>query len=427
MTIIVTHHKKQKRIAIVGSGLTGVSTAYFLARAGFEVTVLERHANVAEEATLGNSGLLAPCVAQPLVLPGIASTVFSNLFDSDPPILLKSGLSPTHWHWLRKSRRACRDAFARNRQSLMRLSAYGQMLTLQVQQQYVLRQENSQGLLHLFRRQADADRCTAFQDSQQFELPRHSIREMKDITRIEPAIRSTTPIAGAMYYPQDTTGNCVLFVKQLRAIARSLNVQFHFSRSVRAIHPERDGRVSIDVAGNVDAAGSILTVDGVVLAAGMQNMHLLKPLGMALPLYPVQSYNAMATVRNLDEAPVTALFDDTYRVAITRAGNRIRVSGLLGFLPYTESPHARAIGSLLKVINDYYPDAANFNTARLWSSTFALQPNGMPLVGATMHDNIFINTGHGAHGWAAAVGSARLLADVMAGRKTEIDSDGLLL
>lgn len=424
----MTHNKKRKRIAIIGGGLAGVSTAYFLARVGFAVTVLERCANVAEEATLGNSGLLAPCAAQPLTLPGIASTAFSSLFDSDPPILLKFGLDPAHWHWMHKSRRACRDAFALNKQSLMRLSAYGQMLTLQVQKQYALKQENSRGLLHLFRRQTDADRCTALQDGlQQFELPRHDIGEAQDIARIEPAMQPATPIAGAMYYPQDTTGNCVLFVKQLRAIARSLDVQFHFSRSVRAIHPERGGRVSIDVASSVDATSSALTVDGVVLAAGIQNMSLLKPLGISLPLYPVQSYNAMATVRNADEAPVTALFDDTYRVAITRAGNRIRVSGLLGFLPHTEPPHAKATGSLLKVVNDYYPNAANFNTARFWSSTFALQPNGMPLVGGALHDNIFINTGHGVHGWAAAVGAARLLADAMEGRETEIDSNGLLL
>jgi len=421
----VTHNKTLKQIAIVGGGLSGVTTAYFLARAGFEVAVLERRANVAEEATFGNSGLLAPCAVQPLVLPGIIRTALSNLFKAEPPILVKSGFNPSRWRWVHKSRREYRDYFSLNKQRLTRLSAYGQMLTQQLQEQYALEQENSQGLLHLFRQQADADRCAAIQDSlNQFELPRHSIKGAA-IREVEPAFQSETPIAGAMYYPGDTAGNCVLFVKQLRALAQSLGVQFHFSQTVRAIRPELGGRVSIDVS---EASGeNTLMVDGVVLAAGMQNMNLLKPLGLSLPLCPIQNYNAMASVKNLDEAPNTALFDETYKVAIARVGNRIRVSGLLGFLPRTELPHAKAINSLLKVANDYYPNAANFNTASFWSSTFALQPNGMPLTGATTHGNIFINTGHGPHGWSGAVGSARLLADAMAGRETEIDSDGLLL
>lgn len=424
----MTPNKTLKQIAIVGGGLSGVSTAYFLARAGFEVAVLERRANVAEEATFGNSGLLAPCAVQPLVLPGIARTAFSNLFKSDPPILVKSGFNPARWRWVRKSRREYQDYFSLNKQRLTRLSAYGQMLTLHLQEQYALEQENSQGLLHLFRQQADADRCAAIEDSlKQFELPRHSIKGQQEIAEVEPAFQSATPIAGALYYPKDATGNCVLFVKQLRAIAQSIGVQFHFSQSVTAIRPEFGGRVSIDVANGDDSTASTLTVDGVVLAAGMQNMQLLKPLGMSLPLCPVQSYNAMAAVKNLDEAPNTALFDETYKVAIARVGNRIRVSGLLGFLPRSEQPHAKAISSLLKVANDYYPNAANFNTANFWASTFALQPNGMPLVGGTTHGNIFVNTGHGAHGWSAAVGSAKLLADAMGGRETEIDSDGLLL
>ena len=414
-------NKTLKQIAIVGGGLSGVATAYFLARAGFDVAVIERRGNVAEEASFGNSGLLAPCAVQPLVLPGIIKTGWSNLFQSEPPVLVKSALSPNRWRWVRKTRREYQYYFAQNKQHLTRLSAYGQMLTQHLQDHYVLEQENSNGLLHLFRQQGDAERCAAIQEGlQQFELPRQNINPA-DLCSVEPAFQSKTPLVDAMYYPRDSAGNCVLFVKQLRAIAQSMGVQFHFSQTVQAIRPELGGRVSLDVG------SQNLTVDGVVLAAGMENITLLKPLGMTLPLCAVQSYNAMAAVKNLDEAPNTALFDETYKVAIARIGNRIRVSGLLGFLPRTELPHPKAINSLLKVANDFYPNAANFNTANFWSSTFALQPNGMPLVGATTHGNIFINTGHGANGWSAAVGSAKLLADAISGRETEIDSSGLLL
>lgn len=419
----VTQNKTLKQIAVIGGGLSGVSTAYFLARAGFEVAVLERRANVAEEATFGNSGLLAPCAVQPLVLPGTFQTLFANLFSNEPPILVKSAVNPGRWHWMRRSRREQRDYFSLYKQRLTRLSAYGQMLTLQLQDHYGLSQENSHGLLHLFRQQAEVDRNAGIENSlRQLALPQHSLASEEAIAQVEPAFRAGTAIAGATYYPKDAAGNCVLFVKQLRAIAQSIGVQFHFSQSVKSIRPEFGGRVSIELS---HAAPSLM-VDGVVLAAGMENTHLLKPLGVTLPLYPVQSFSAMATIKNPDATPSTALYDETYKVAIARVGNRMRVSGLLGFLPASGHPPARAIGGLLKIANDYYPDAANFNTASFWSNTFALQPNGMPLVGTTVHNNIFVNTGYGAHGWPAAVGAARLLADVMAERGSEIDREGLL-
>ena len=421
----MTNNKPLKQIAVIGGGLSGVCTAYFLARAGFDVAVLERRANVAEEATFGNSGLLAPCAAQPLIMPGIVSTAFSNLFKNEPPVLVKSGFSPRRLRWVRQSRRQYQDYYSLNRKRLTNLSAYGQMLTRQLQDQYALEQENTQGLLHLFRQQADVERCNAIDDSNsQFELPRQTVKT-EAIRHLLPGLPDDTAIAGALYYPQDGAGNCVLFVKQLRAIAQSIGVQFHFSQSVTAIRPELYGRVALDIS---SAEGtSTLNVDALVLAAGIQNTSLLKPLGVSLPLCPIQSYSAMAAVKNIDDAPNTSLFDETYKVAITRVGNRIRVSGLLGFLPRTEQPHPKAINSLLKVANEYYPDAANFNTANFWSNTFAVQPNGMPLTGATSINNVFLNTGHGAHGWSAAVGSAKLLADTIAGRTCEINSEGLLL
>lgn len=419
----MTQNKTLKQIAIIGGGLSGVCTAYFLARAGFEVAVLERRGNVAEEATFGNSGLLAPCAAQPLALPNMIRTMYASLFRREPSILLKSGIHPGRWRWMCRSRHEQRDYFSLHLQRLTRLSAYGQMLTLHLQEQYALEQENSFGMLHLFRQQADADRFADMEHIlRQSDLPQRKLDNEEAIREIDPAFHAGAPVAGATYYPNDAAGNCVLFVKQLRAIAQSIGVQFHFSQSVKSIRPEFGGRVSIEL---YHAAPS-LTVDGVVLAAGLQNISLLKPLGTALPLYPVQSFSAMATIKNPDAAPAASLFDESYKVAIARVGNRIRVSGLLGFLPDSGQPPAKAIASLLKIANDYYPNAANFNTAQFWSNTFALQPTGMPLVGGTPHANVFINAGYGAHGWSAAVGASMLLADAMANRETAIDSEGLM-
>lgn len=421
MTNKVMQNKTQKQIAVIGGGLSGVCTAYFLALAGFEVAVLERRGNVAEEASFGNSGLLAPGAAQPLVLPGLFGMAGGGRFKTEPAILLKSALKTSCSRWVRKSRQEFLHAFAENKSRLTRVAAYGQMLTRQIQEHYVLEHENRAGVLQLFRDQADVDNNAVLQDSlQHAEVQRRAV-DADAIKAIDPAFLSEVSLAGAMYYPQDESGNCVLFAKQLRAIAQSLGVQFHFAQTVTAIRPEFGGRVSIALDNET------LTADAVVLAAGMQSASLLAPLNVTLPLQGVQTYSAVVPVRNPESAPQTALIDQRYKVSIARVGNRIRICGLLGFLPRTDLPHPKAINSLLKVANDYFPNAANFNSASFWSSTWALQPNGLPLLGATTHHNIFVNTGHGVGGWASAVGAAKLLADLIEGRQPDIDISGLTM
>lgn len=421
MTNKVMQNKTQKQIAVIGGGLSGVCTAYFLALAGFEVAVLERRGNVAEEATFGNSGLLASGATQPLVLPGLLSMAWAARFRAEPAMLIKSGLKTSCSRWVRKSRQEFLHGFADNKARMTRVAAYGHMLTKQIQEHYVLEHENRAGVLQLFRDKADLDNNVALQDSlQQAEIQRRAV-DIDAIKSIDPAFLSEVPLAGAMYYPQDESGNSVLFAKQLRAIAQSLGVQFHFSQNVTAIRPEFGGRVSIKLDSET------LMVDAVVLAAGMQSASLLAPLNVTLPLQAVQTYSAVIPVRNPDHAPQTALIDQRYKVSIARVGNRIRICGLLGFLPRTDLPHPKAISSLLKVANDYFPNAANFNSASFWSSTWALQPNGLPLLGATTHHNIFVNTGHGVAGWASAVGSAKMLADLIEGRQPDIDAAGLTM
>ncbi|WP_408158404.1 FAD-dependent oxidoreductase [Herbaspirillum lusitanum] len=421
----MTNNNTHRQIAVIGGGLSGICTAYFLAAKGFEVAVLERRANVAEEATFGNSGLLAPGSAMPLTLPGRFAT-FRCRFQDEPRVLLRSGIDMARNRWMRGTRKAQQQEFAANKLRLTRLSAYGQMLTRHLQEHHALEHENSDGVIHLFRHAADAARIPQLLEAAQQSELKHKAVDAEAIRLLEPAFASGAALAGAIHYPQDQAGNCVLFAKQMRLAAQELGVVFHFGCTVKSLQPEFGGRVALEVEAP-QFESSRLMVDGVVVAAGLQSANLLRPLGTVLPLHALESYSALVPIKNPDDAPNAALVDEAYKVAMTRIGNRIRISGLLGFVSPSKTPPPKALRNLLKIAGDYYPNAANYNQAHFWSNSMALTPSGMPLLGPTLQGNVYVNVGHGASGWAASVGSSALVAEMLAGEEPAFDPEGLLL
>lgn len=411
-----------RQIAVIGGGLSGICSAYFLAAKGYEVAVIERRAHVAEEATFGDSGLLAPGAATPLTLPGAMAT-FACRFQDEPRVLLASGTDFGRRRWMRATRQAQQHDFAGHKLRLSRLSAYGQSLTLQLQAHYNLENENGNGVFHLFRQPAEAARMEAMQEAARQCEFKHQVLDAAAIRTLEPAFSSEAKLSAALYYPDDLAGNCVLFAKQMRNAAQALGVSVHFDARVTAISTDFGGRVALQIDSPHLAAQ--MRVDAVVVAAGMGSAELLRPLDTELPLRALQTYSALVPVKNPDDAPNMALYDDSYKVAMSRLGGRIRISGLLGFVPPSQTLPPKALRNLLKIAGDYYPNAANYNQAHFWSNTIALLPHGLPVVGPTRHGNVFVNVGHGATGWAASVGSARLLADMVSGEDTEIPPDGL--
>jgi D-amino-acid dehydrogenase len=413
-----------RQIAVIGGGLSGICSAFFLAAKGYEVAVIERRASVAEEATFGNSGLLAPGAAMPLTLPGTLAT-FACRFKEEPRVLLASGADFVRNRWMRQTRQAQQHRFAANKLRLSRLSAYGLELTRQLQTHYAMEHENSNGVLHLFRLPTEAARMPQLQEAaQQCEFKHKALEDTAAIRQLEPAFSSEAALAGALHYPDDIAGNCVLFAKQMRIAAQELGVSFHFNSTVKSIKSEPGGRVTLEL--DSPHLSTRLSTDGVVLAAGMQTAELLQALDTPLPLRAMQSYSMLVPIKNPDDAPSMALYDDSYKLAMTRLGNRIRVTGLLGFLPPTTAIPPKALHNLLKIAGDYYPNAANYNQAHFWSNTIPILPSGLPLFGPTRHGNVFVNVGHGTTGWAAAVGSARVLADLIAGELPEVEPDGFL-
>lgn len=415
----MNHNTTHTQIAIIGGGVSGICTAYFLALVGYEVAIIERHSNVAEEATLGNSGLMAPASISPLALPGLISTGMSSRFSATPAILTQSGLNPSRWSWQRKSRSQTKHAYIQNKEHLTRLNNYGKSLIHAVQKQHALEHENVAGVLRVFRKPADLERAASTETILQEHELKFSTIAIDQIKAIEPTYVEGTPLAGARFYPQDETGNCVLFVKQLKNIIQGMGVQFHFDQNVTAIERHSNNTVTIHCGDHT------INAEAVVVSAGINSAALLKQLDITLPLYAAESYTALATLKTTDYSPSVAFIDETNRVSITRLGNRLRLSGLIGFVPNTQTPHPKAVHSLHKIANDFFPHAVNYNTASIWSRTFGLTPNGLPLLGTTSYGNIFVNTGHGVNGWASAVATAKLLTDHIMDNPADIDTTGL--
>lgn len=411
----------EKQIVVIGGGIVGVCTAYFLAEAGHDVAVVERRDNVAQEASFAHAGLAGAGAVAPWALPGMPRRILKSLLKSESPVLLRPRLDRSLWRWIRRWISECElERYRINKTRMQRLVFYSRDLMRQLSDTYNIEYEQTQGALQLFRSQQDVQLVEpALALLTEHEVP-HRFIDADEARTIEPALAEQTKLAGALHLPQGEAGNCPLFAKRLKQIASAMGVKFHFASTVQAIEADA-GRITLMIDDRRFSA------DAAVVAAGGESARLLKPLGIRIPLYPVRGYSATAMIKNFDHAPNAALLDESYKVAITRLGCRVRVSGTVELGARGGELHQGALRTLIKVGSDWFPHAANYITANFWSGVHPMLPDGPPLLGSTPVRNLYINIGHGSSGWAMAAGSGKAVADLMSGRAPEIDMDGLTL
>lgn len=412
----------RKQIAVIGGGVAGVCTAFFLAEAGHEVVVVERHQNVAQDASFASSGIVAPGAAGPWAAPGMPKKLLSYLLRPESPVLLRPSLDPALWRWLRRWMDECElDRFRDNRLRMLRLAAYSQAVLQGLRERFRLDYEQSQGILQLFRSDADLLLAEPARTLLAEHGHAHRLLDADAARAIEPALAYRTELAGALHLPDDEAGNCPLFTKQMRRVCESVGVHFHFTSVVRAIE-DQGNRVCLHIDDRTFPA------DAVVVAAGMDSMALLKPLKIRLPVYPVKAYAATIGIRNFDEAPRGALIDEAYKVTMTRMGERIRIAGMAALGLNDSAMHRTALRTLTRVASDWFPNAAHYNRSIFWSGAQPTLPDGPPVIGATPRRHVYLNVGHGGYsGWTMAPGSGKIVADLLSGRSPEIDLDGLTM
>lgn len=409
-------------VAVIGAGIIGVTTAYYLRRQGFEVTVVERNPGVAQETSFANAGLIAPASGVPWAQPGMPTKVLQYLFKSDAPIVFRPRFDLAQWRWLARWLAECRlERFRRNRSRMQRLAFYSRDALHALRQGHGIDYEQTQGYLQLFRTSAEVEQSAPARAMLKEAGVLHVLLNAADCRRIEPALVEGTPLAGGLHLPDGETGNCAFFAKRLKDICVEQGVRFRLGATVEHLESHKGRIVRLRLR---DGA---MAIDAVVVAAGVDSVRLLRPLGIKLPMYPVKGYSATAAITRPESAPMIAVMDQTFKVAVTRMGNRLRIAGTAEIGSHRLALRDAALGTLLRVARDWFPGAAAYMQAQFWVGARPMLPDGPPVLGPTPIANLHLNLGHGSMGWTMACGSARVVADLIAQRKPDIDLEGLTL
>ncbi len=402
------------QIAIVGAGIVGAATAYELAADGHQVTLFEQRAAAAEEASFGSAGLLAPALLLPWAVPGVGAGRLWR--DPSSPRLARRAASAGlawRWHWSKAGRSPGMPALL---SALDGLGRYSLARTQTLAQRFDMDMEASRGTLVLLRRPEDMEPLQPL--LQRLREAGEVLQEVDaDTARlIEPGLCTDAPLAGALHAPDGQAGNCRLFAQILRHAAQAQGAQFVFGARVQALGR---GHAGVQIAG--EAAPR--RFDAVVLCAGLASAALLHPLGLRLPMAAVHGYSISAPLREDSHAPQGSVIDPPHRITITRQGQRVRVSGGAELGHGGGTPHAPTLQTLYLALSGWFPGGALTSSpqVQVWRGARPTLPDGAPVIGASGHTGLWLNTGHGACGWAQACGSARALADLIADRAPAID------
>jgi D-amino-acid dehydrogenase len=409
-------------VIVVGAGIIGVCTAYYLRRAGMDVTVLERRPGVAQETSFANAGVMAPSYVGPWAQPGMPRKVAKYLFRPEAPIVFRPSANLSLWRWIRRWLAECDiERYRRNKERMQRLAFYSQAQLRDLRTRHGIDYEQATGYLQLFRTAQEVDHSETTRRMLVELGVAHRLLSGDEARAVEPSLHPTTPLAGALHLPDDETGNCAFFAHQLKDIAVNDGVQFRFGITAHRFEIDKDriGRLRTD-------SGDLLA-DAYVVAGGVDSVALLAPLGIQVPMIPVKGYSATATITAPDQAPATSVMDETYKVAITRMGNRLRIAGTAEVGTAGMKLRDGALSTLTKVASDWFPLAASYRKAQFWVGARPMLPDGPPVLGESRIGNLFLNTGHGSTGWVMACGSGKVLADVVARRTPEIDLNGLTI
>ncbi len=412
------------KVIVLGSGVIGTTTAYCLARAGVEVTVVDRQDGAGLETSFANAGQVSPGYSTPWAAPGIPWKALKWLFQNHAPLAIRPDGSWHQWQWMAQMLRNCTATrYAQNKERMMRLAQYSRDCLQQLRDDTGLAYEQrTGGTLQLLRSAAQMEAVARdIAVLRDCGVP-YELLDADGVARVEPALaRVRTRIAGGLRLPRDETGDCHRFTQGLAELARGLGVQLRFGQSV--------ARLQV-AAGRIDgvelATGEVLRADRYVLALGSYSRGLLQPLGLDLPVYPVKGYSL--TIPLVDEAlaPRSTVLDETYKIALTRLDARIRVGGMAELAGFDLRLDPRRRQTLERVAGELFP-GGDLARASFWTGLRPMTPDGTPIVGGTPLGNLFLNTGHGTLGWTMAAGSAQLLADLITGRRPAIRTEGLAL
>jgi D-amino-acid dehydrogenase len=412
------------KILIMGAGVIGVSTAYELVKAGCDVSVVDRQPAAGLETSFANAGEISPGYASPWAGPGVPLKAVQWMLDKHGPLVVHPRLDPLMWRWMSQTLFNCTSRrYALNKSRMVPIAEYSRDCLRQLRADTGISYDHrSQGTLQLFRKQSQLDSV----DKDITVLREYGVRfELLDrngCIRAEPALGGApASFVGGLLLPDDETGDCHLFTQRLMTMAQEAGVRFIANTRIESVTTEGDRVTAV-----VTDSGTI-TADAYVMALGSFSPLLLRPIGIDIPVYPVKGYSITVPLTDDSGAPQSTVMDETYKVAITRLGDRIRVGGTAELSGYRVelSPERRI--TLERSLRDLFPRGGDIGGASFWSGLRPMTPDGPPIIGPTRYSNLHLNTGHGTLGWTMACGAARITADRLLGRPSEIPTEGLSL
>jgi D-amino-acid dehydrogenase len=411
------------KVIVLGAGVIGTTSAYYLARAGADVTVIDRQSCAANETSFANAGQVSPGYSTPWAAPGIPLKAIKWLFAKHAPLAIKLDGSLWQLRWMLSMLGNCTASrYELNKERMMRVAEYSRHCLDALRADTGIQYEQRRaGTLQLFRTQSQMDAVQRdIKVLEECGVP-YELLDAAQLTSVEPGLRQARGLlVGGLRLPNDETGDCRLFTTQLAKLAEDLGVQFRYNTSADQLLVE-SGKIS-----GVRAGKEVIKADRYVLAFGSYTRNLLTPLDIDLPVYPVKGYSLTLPLLDNSLAPHSTVLDETFKVAVTRFNNRIRVGGMAELCGFDLNLKPQRRATLEKVVTELFP-GGDINRATFWTGLRPMTPDSTPIIGATRFNNLFLNTGHGTLGWTMACGSGKLLADLVTGQRPEIRTDGLAI
>jgi len=411
------------RVIVLGSGVIGVTSAYYLALAGHEVTVLDRQPGPALETSFGNAGQISPGYAAPWAAPGIPLKALKWMVEEHAPLSITPDGTLFQLRWMWNMLVNCSAShYAVNKQRMVHLAEYSRDCFKELRAATNIQYEGrQQGTLQLFR--TDEQYHAAEKDILVLEnagVP-YQLLNAEHLADVEPGLAQVKhKLTGGLRLPNDETGDCQLFTTTLAAMAEKSGVKFRYGVSIDSLDM-KSGKIA-----GVKCGEDTHTADAYVVALGSYSTHFLSGI-LDIPVYPVKGYSITVPIMDAEKAPVSTILDETYKIAITRFDNRIRVGGMAELVGFNTRLKAKRQKTLEMVLNDLFPGAGDLEHDSFWTGLRPMTPDGTPLVGATSVPNLFLNTGHGTLGWTMSCGSGHVLADIISGKTPAIDASELNL
>ena len=411
------------KVLILGSGIIGTTSAYYLAKQGHDVTVIDRQNSVALETSHANAGQLSYSFSSPWAAPGLPLSLIKWMFSKYPPLIVNPNLNSETVKFLYQMLKNCNSkSYEINKSRMVRVSNFSKKCLLELEKdEDIFYEQRKQGSLLLFKSAKQIENIKKDLSLLEKLNIQYELLDLNGCIQAEPGLHHVkSEFTSGLRFANDCTGNCYLFTNQLYKKCLEMGVKFEFNTQIEDIQIEKERISSIKTnRGEFDS-------DSYVVALGSYSSKILSKVGINIPVYPVKGYSITLPVLNNEDAPQSTIIDDTFKIGITRLGNNIRVAGTAHITGYNLELREKSLSLLKYGLNRLFPYATEeCDDMKFWAGLRPNTPDGPPIIGSTPYSNLYLNTGHGTLGWTMSLGSGKLLADIISGIEPEISSEGI--